>query len=997
MPPVRQFAKPLPSGRVRSWYARKDAMRRPESPIALARLVDPKRAQELEREFGSEGGRALGVALGTAFPALQPVHGWQMDALEHIARRGFRSRRSREFLLPRLMRRAFDVDDPERVGVELRRQAWAQRARIALREFLPRRLGGAPLQVTAAELSNLAEATFEVALADAERDATRRFGEPRRSDGSRSTVTVLGMGKLGGRELNAGSDIDVILIYDTDDGAAGETSLHEYWTHVARRAVATIETPTADGFVWRVDLRLRPEGAAGPLVYSWAAAERYYETWGRLWERAALLRARPIAGDLALGAALGREVIAPFVYRRNVEPTIATSMAELVQRSRTELKADRELDLKLGRGGIREAEFFVQALQLIWGGREPSLRVAGTLSALDRLESKGLVTDKEAQDITDAYVLLRRAEHAVQWRTGVQTHAIPREPEELQILSRILGFRSEDEFRRALDRARASVAERFSALLPEAIREPRRYTVLLAALEASSPDVAETVAETFGDADVSEHLLALARRPDDLLGGRTLERFPELPDRVIEALRTSPDPEQAALYLRTFFGRFLSPDAYVTAIAEEPRAISRLVTVFGASAFVGDIIAARPDLADVVLFSEGTVSELEARRIVDQELEAFDQLTLPDADVQERREGLIGALRRAKRRVTVEVAVADLAGELDTREVTQVLSALADRVLESAVRYEMGGDSRGLAVIAMGKFGAGGIGYGSDLDAVFIYDPAAAPEGSHAPDHFSRIAQRIIRLISELHPAGPGYELDTRLRPSGSQGLLVTSLSSFARYHRVRLDGAPLEPGPLAVLSSGKAWERQALLRARVAAGDLELGERAIRVAHVAAYEGGAPPADEGHHLRRRMEKELSRERPGRFDLKTGRGGLLDVEFAAQWLQMVHGADLRVRTTDTVAALHLLHDSGYLSREAFESLRDGYLFLRRLEQRIRIVHGASTTILDASAAGLSKLARRMGIRGTPAQTEAEVLLDAYADVTEQIRKTYLQVLGVEEE
>jgi [glutamine synthetase] adenylyltransferase / [glutamine synthetase]-adenylyl-L-tyrosine phosphorylase len=390
------------------------------------------------------------------------------------------------------------------------------------------------------------------------------------------------------------------------------------------------------------------------------------------------------------------------------------------------------------------------------------------------------------------------------------------------------------------------------------------------------------------------------------------------------------------------------------------------------------------------------VSVLEAARIVDQEIESFEQQILPDSDIHERRAGFVGALRRAKRRVTVEVAVADLAGELATREVTRVLSALADRILESAVRYEMGGASQGLAVIAVGKLGAGDIGYGSDLDVLFIYDPLLSPEGSHAPDYFSRKAQRIIRLISELHPAGPGYELDTRLRPSGSQGLLVTSLSSFARYHGVRLEGAPLERGRLAVLSSGAAWERQALLRARAVAGDLALGERAIRVAHVAAYERGAPFADEVHRLRTSMEQELARERPGRSDLKTGRGGLLDVEFAAQWLQMRHGTDPRVRTTDTVAALHALHDAGYLSRQAFESLRDGYVFLRRLEQRIRIVHGADVTVLDASAAGLSKLARRMGIRRTPAQTEAEALLEAYADTTNHVRQTYLEVLGVAE-
>ena len=352
-------------------------MRPAESPIALARVIDPARAEALVRSLGTDGGRALGVLLGAAFPPLTPVHGWQLDALDVMARRGFRSQRSREFLIGRLRDELPTLDDAEHVKATLRRQSWAQRARIALREVLPRSLGGAAVDVTARELSHLAEAGFAVALAEAEAHATARFGTPRRADGAPSVLTVLGMGKLGGLELNAGSDVDVICIYDTDDGAAGDVSLHEYWTHVARRAVATLEEPTEDGFVWRVDLRLRPEGSQGPLVYSATAAERYYETWGRLWERAALLRARPIAGDPELGATLGREVITPFVYRRNVDPSIATSLVELVERSRAELRADRARNLKLGRGGIREAEFFVQALQLIWGGREPSLRVQG--------------------------------------------------------------------------------------------------------------------------------------------------------------------------------------------------------------------------------------------------------------------------------------------------------------------------------------------------------------------------------------------------------------------------------------------------------------------------------------------------------------------------------------------------------------------------------------------------------------------------------------------
>jgi glutamate-ammonia-ligase adenylyltransferase len=296
-------------------------------------------------------------------------------------------------------------------------------------------------------------------------------------------------------------------------------------------------------------------------------------------------------------------------------------------------------------------------------------------------------------------------------------------------------------------------------------------------------------------------------------------------------------------------------------------------------------------------------------------------------------------------------------------------------------------------VIAGGRLGAGDVGYGSDLDVLFIYDPEAAPPGSDPPEHFTRLAQRIVRLFSEPHAAGQGYDLDTRLRPSGSHGLLVTSLGAFARYHGVS-PGAETETGCPQVLSSGAAWERQALLRARPVAGDLRLGEECVRIAHQAAYERGAASAGEVHALRMRMERELGRERAGRADLKLGKGGLMDVEFSVQWLQMRHGKDERVRTTDTVGALHALTAAGYLSREHFETLRDGYVFLRRLEARIRVVHGKGTTLLDGAATGMDTLARRMGIARTAQKTEGEALFEAYLDVTTEVRRAYLAVLGV---
>lgn len=341
----------------------------------------------------------------------------------------------------------------------------------------------------------------------------------------------------------------------------------------------------------------------------------------------------------------------------------------------------------------------------------------------------------------------------------------------------------------------------------------------------------------------------------------------------------------------------------------------------------------------------------------------------------------------------VEVAVADLAGEIEVREATRLLAELADESLERTLRLEMEGEPRGLTLLALGKLGGRDLGYGSDLDIMFVFD--SERDGEDRMPELVRHAQRFVRLISEPSSAGPGYEVDARLRPGGSRGLLVTSLRAFARYHRVRFPGES-EPVPgSTVHSTGADWERQALLRARVCAGDREVGARALAIAHVAAYEGGAPPVEEMHRLRLRMQRELANERPGRHDLKTGRGGLLDVEFAVQWLQMRHGHDRRLRTTDTAEALEALHALGYVPRPAFETLREGYAFLRRLEQRIHVVRGTSATAIDERAPGLTELARRMGLHRVSREgAPRDALLARYRSVTGAVRATYLTLLGL---
>lgn len=901
----------------------------------------------------------------------------------------------------------------------LRVFAAREKLRIAARELLAHE--GADVDVTARELSDLAQVCIEVAVFEALRWALDRFGATRTASGAPCAMTVLGMGKLGGRELNCGSDVDLVPFYETDDGdvvkdgVVTDVSLHEYFTRVTRRFVETLDEATDEGICWRVDLRLRPEGARGPLVNALAAAERYYETWGRTWERAALLRARPVAGDPAFGGRL-LEALSPFVWRKNVDPRIAREMSELVARGRTELSKEPERDLKLGTGGIREAEFFVQSLQLVWGGREPSLRHPNTLEALRRLRARGFVTDRESRDLETGYVTLRRLEHRVQFATGLQTHALPRGPL-LETIARTVGHPTGHDLERELDKIRRRVAARFASLTQTAgvgeDVEIRLASLLTAIDEGDEAAIVTALSDGASGIDFSacatpdfaRHLLALARRPDFPLGPSTRDRHPELVETLLASLSEAADPEQAARLLAAFFARLATPSLYARALAEDRQLLRKLVGLFGASAFLGESLVYHPSLMESVLFAKGAQDPEQARREVDRSVAEAMAEDPGRADVDEE-DRFVASLRRAKMRVTMEVGLAELSGELSPRDATRILSAVADATLEHATRRALAekGLDGGLSVIAMGKLGGSEINYGSDLDVFFVFDASRVGD----EERYMRAAQRVLRLVSTPHGEGPGYELDTRLRPSGSHGLLVVSLEAFARYHGLAEDGTKLPDDELARerKPEGEDWERQALIKARPCAGDPVLGQRFSALSAEIAYGRGAPDPARVHHLRMRMERELGRERrpsPGesihetpRYDVKLGHGGIVDVEFAVQWLQMKHGDDPRVRVADTQSALSVLESCGYLDANTATILREGYLMLRRLEQSLRVVHGTSASFIEEGAPGMAALARRMGFRGDRHlhKSAVDVLLDRYRWVTRDVRTAYLSVLGL---
>ncbi len=938
----------------------------------------------------------LGALLVCSYPAFGPVIDAHPEDLLALARGTRQARDLRAYR--RLAAGAVgDLSDGTRVRRGLRRWTAREKLRIAARELLAH--PGHDVDVTSRELADLADVCCEIALAEAQGWAEARFGTPIASNGASCAFSVIGMGKLGGRELNAGSDIDLMLFYETDDGfvvppspSSGTHTLHEHFTRVAQRLVATLDEATDDGVVWRVDLRLRPEGTRGPLVNALAAAERYYETWGRTWERAALVRARPVAGDPAFGEKL-LGALAPFVWRRAVNPSVVDEMGAMLGRARAEAGLGVDDDLKIGQGGIREVEFFAQSLQLVWGGREPRVRGANTVEALRRLRARGFVTEREERELSDAYFFLRRLEHRIQFATGQQTHAMPRDPAMVERIARSLGYDGADPLQREVYRVRAGVASRFASLgQADARSSEPALDRLWAALDAQDEAaIAAAAAERFGPAaspDLPRHLLALARPPHSPLGATTRDTDPAFARRLVGALADAADAEQATRLLAAFFARFVTPGAYVRALADDPFRVSAVCSLLGASAFLGESLAAHPDMADLVFFARGLPSAEVARAQLDEEVAALPPEDSRDVDA------FVGALRRVKRRVTFEVGMADLAGELGTREVAHVLAALADATLDQACRFALrerrdlaskGKSSRraddgggGLTLVGMGKLGGREIGYGSDLDLFFVYEGG----NDAAAERAARVAQRVMRLLETPHAEGPGYVLDARLRPSGSQGLLVVSLEGFTRYQSERAE----------------AWERQALIKARVCAGDRELGARVVAVARKAAYERGAPDPERLHHLRSRMQRELGHERldrsPARYDLKVGRGGIVDIEFAAQWLQMRHGNDPRVRTTETEVALSALETCGHLDASLAEALRDGWRFLRRLEQRVRVSHGTSVNLLEEGAPGLVTLARRMGMRDGPRSRADHTLLERYVAVTTDVRTAYLRVLGL---
>ena len=800
----------------------------------------------------------------------------------------------------------------------LRRFRQAESTRLVWRDVIE----GDAVDAILAGSTALAETCLQVALEALEGEFAQRFGNVRDVEGNPQRLVVFGLGKLGGGELNFSSDIDLVYAYEHEGESDGARSLaaSDYFARLGQQLAKLLDEVTADGFCHRVDLRLRPFGNAGRVALSFAAMELYFQREGRDWERYAWQKARPVAGDLAAGERFLAS-LRPFVYRRYLDYGALDGLRTMKAAIAAEVaRKDMADDLKRGPGGIREIEFLAQALQLIRGGREPALRERRLLPALRALVAAGHVDAEAGQGLIDAYRYLRVLENRVQMLGDAQVHALPADPVQRERIARGLGHARMASLDGELQQMRARVASEFAALL--APRELPAGDSDLALYWRGLPDAGDAdvlVAAGFAAGnELHRSLCDFARAPGVReLSDTTRARLDRVLPVLLQAAAHSTQADAALRRLLPLLHTLLKRASYLALLDEQPAALQRLVEAVSRSALLGERLAAHPLLLDELLDRRVT-GELPDRAAMQVECES----ALRDGDA----EASLLALNEVRQALSFRIALALLDARCDAQSCAQRLAWLADAVVACVLRIALdemraahGGIEGGrFAVLGYGSLGGEELGFGSDLDLVFLYDAQSDVQSDgarslDAPRWFARLGQKIVALLGAGTGAGRLFEVDVRLRPDGAKGLLVSSLASFSEYQRER----------------AWTWEHQALVRARAVAGDATLiaAFDRLREEVLARPRDAKALVDDVSSMRRRMRAELDRSDAAvfdlpMFDLKQGEGGLVDLEFLLQFLAMrdaaAHAPLLQPRATPLL--LDAAHVVGALDASAHAAL-----------------------------------------------------------------------------
>ncbi|RON17710.1 bifunctional glutamine synthetase adenylyltransferase/deadenyltransferase [Pseudomonas brassicacearum] len=846
----------------------------------------------------------------------------------------------------------------DELGRVLRRQRTRHQVRIIWRDLTRQ----ADLVQTCRDLSDMADASIDQAYQWLYSRHCQQFGVPTgRRSGEPQQMVILGMGKLGAVELNLSSDIDLIFAYPEGGETIGvKRSLdnQEFFIRLGQRLIKALDPMTVDGFVFRVDMRLRPYGSAGALVLSFNALEQYYQDQGRDWERYAMIKSRVVAGDQVAGAQL-QEMLRPFVYRRYLDFSAIEALRTMKQLIQQEVRRKGMADnIKLGSGGIREVEFIAQAFQLIHGGRDLSLQQRPLLKVLSTLEGQGYLPPAVISELREGYEFLRYTEHAIQAIADRQTQMLPDGAQDQARIAFMLGFADWDAFHEQLMYWRGRVAWHFAQVIADPDEEEGTESEVVVGgewlplwEEAQDEEAACRQLEEGGFKDATKALKALAGlrsspqlRAMQRLGRERLDAF--IPRLLAQAVEHA-NPDLVLERVLPLVEAVARRSAYLVLLTENPGALRRLLTLCAASPWIAEQITRFPLLLDELLnegrlFKPPLAPELAA--------ELRERLTrIPEDDLEQQME----ALRHFKLAHRLRVAASEIAGSLPLMKVSDYLTWLAEAILEQVLALawrqtvaKYGTPLRtdgtlcdpGFIIVGYGKVGGLELGHGSDLDLVFIHDgdPQAETDGPKPIDgaqFFTRLGQRIIHLLTAQTNSGQLYEVDMRLRPSGASGLLVSSLGAFARYQE----------------NEAWTWEHQALVRARVLVGSQDVGQafEKVRAAILGKARDLSTLRQEVSEMRAKMRDNLGSkstaagtganafEATAPFDLKQDAGGIVDIEFMVQYAALAWSETHPplLRWTDNIRILEELEHEGLMPVEDANLLREAYKAYRSAAHR----------------------------------------------------------------
>ena len=795
--------------------------------------------------------------------------------------------------------------------------------KIVMLKILMRDLGGlANLNEVMQCMTSLAELAVQRALEFATHSLTQHHGQPIGAEsGLPQELLVVGMGKLGGGELNVSSDIDLIFVYPEDGETNGVRPLgnHEFFSRVGRKLINLINELTAHGFVFRVDMRLRPYGDSGSLVMSLAALEEYLVTQGREWERYAWIKARVIAPEKTAANEL-MALAQPFVYRKYLDYGAFESMRKLHAQIRQEVeRRDRAHNIKLGPGGIREIEFIAQVFQLIRGGRDIALRIRPTQAVLSLLATNGQLDKPTAQELGKAYIFLRNLEHRMQYLDDQQTQDIPADDDNRALLAIAMGYPDYASLLTELDLHRERVNRHFSQIFSTRYQETESSTFWNDHLGTAS--LGNVLAESGFD-----NVIELSNIIIQLRNGNRYKQLPEISkeriDKIIPQLvaccKKLSQPDLALTRLLKLIDQISGRSTYLAFMIEHPQALERLTRIAGASEWACNYLAQHPSLLDELLDAREIYNAPDWLRL---DTILGEQLQEHEGDLEQQ----MDALRHFKQAQTFQLLAMDLQGLLPLEILCDHLSDLADLILQHVLQLcwkyakNKHQENAQFSIIAYGKLGGRELGYDSDLDLIFLFDDAHAEAG----ELYAKLAQRMNTVLSSYTPAGRLYETDLRLRPNGASGLLVSSISAFSDYQK----------------NQAWVWEHQAITRARFCAGNMRVGKRfeEIREQLLRQPRDIALLRQEVLSMRQKMHEGHPNKTP-LFDIKHDNGGMVDIEFIVQFLVLAHAAEFEELTVNcgNIALLQLATKLHLVAQESSDSICVVYRDLRKVQHQLRL-------------------------------------------------------------